>query len=145
MIRKAKQNELDQLLELYLHLHETSIPEKDEQLLATWAQMMNDPNHHIIVMEQEGRLVSSCVCVIIPNLTRGGRPYALIENVVTDAAYRGRGYASACLEYAKELARECGCYKIMLLTGAKDEKTLSFYRNAGFSSGDKTAFIQKFL
>ena len=34
------------------------------------------------------------------------------------------------------------CYKIMLLTGSKEESTLNFYRNAGYNSSDKTAFIQ---
>ena len=30
----------------------------------------------------------------------------------------------------------------MLLTGSKEERTLDFYRNAGYNSADKTAFIQ---
>lgn len=32
--------------------------------------------------------------------------------------------------------------KMMLLTGSKEESTLNFYRNAGYNSSDKTAFIQ---
>jgi len=74
-------------------------------------------------------------------LTRGVRPYALIENVVTHPAYRGKGLATRCLQFARETAERENCYKIMLLTGAKDEKTLEFYRRAGFNSSDKTAFI----
>lgn len=31
---------------------------------------------------------------------------------------------------------------MMLLTGSKSEETLNFYRNAGYNSADKTAFIQ---
>ena len=30
----------------------------------------------------------------------------------------------------------------MLLTGSKEERTLDFYRNVGYNSADKTAFIQ---
>lgn len=30
----------------------------------------------------------------------------------------------------------------MLLTGSKEPGTLEFYRNAGYNSEDKTAFIQ---
>lgn len=88
------------------------------------------------------RIVSSCVCVIIPNLTHAHRPYTLIENVVTDSAYRRRGLASACLAYAAEIAHSENCYKIMLMTGAKDEETLHFYESAGFNRHDKTAFIR---
>ena len=101
----------------------------------------NDENPHIIVCEVDGRIVSSCVCVIIPNLTRNIRPYAFVENVVTDSEYRGKGYATACLNYAKELALAAGCYKIMLLTGSKSESTLNFYKKAGYNCTDKTAFI----
>ena len=142
MIREIQSDDLYQLLELYTHLHETSVPEDSEHLHNTWAAIRNDTNYHIIVCEQDGRLVSSCVCVIIPNLTRNVRPYALVENVVTHSDHRGRGYATACLDYAREIAEKADCYKIMLITGSKSRSTLDFYKNAGYSSTDKTAFIQ---
>ena len=142
MIREAREEELMEILELYLHLHEVDLPNDFGQLFFTWQQIISDPNHHLIVCEEEGKIVSSCVCVIIPNLTRNVRPYAFVENVVTHKDYRGKGYATACLEYAKKLAEKENCYKIMLLTGSKDPKTLAFYENAGYNSSDKTAFIQ---
>ena len=65
--------------------------------LRIWYHILNDKNHHIFVAGEIGTLVFSCVCVIIPNLTHEQRPYALIENVVTDKRYRKKGYATACL------------------------------------------------
>ncbi len=142
MVREITENELNSLLELYLFLHEDSIPEKGAHLRRTWAQILQDDNHHILVNEVDGKIVASCVCVIIPNLTRNVRPYAFVENVVTHPDYRGRGCATACLNYAREIARKENCYKMMLLTGSKEEATLRFYKNAGYNSTDKTAFIQ---
>lgn len=142
MIREIKKCELNELLNLYTHLHELGVPENSEHLRDTWDTICSDENHHIIVYEIEGRIVSSCVCVIIPNLTRNVRPYAFIENVVTHAEYRGKGYASACLDYAKEIAKKENCYKMMLLTGAKSDSTLGFYKKSGYNCDDKTAFIQ---
>ncbi|MBQ8133542.1 MAG: GNAT family N-acetyltransferase [Clostridia bacterium] len=142
LIREIKRNELNSLLELYTHLHESGIPENTEHLQKTWDTICKDENHHIIVCEIDNKIVSSCVYVIIPNLTRNIRPYAFIENVVTHTNYRGKGYATACLNYAKELAISANCYKMMLLTGSKNEKTLNFYKNAGYNCTDKTAFIQ---
>ena len=113
-----------------------------EQLKNTWETIMKDKNHHIIVNEVDNKIVSSCVCVIIPNLTRNIRPYALIENVVTREDYRGKGYATECLNYTKQIAEKENCYKMMLLTGSKKDTTLKFYRNAGYNSSDKTAFVQ---
>ena len=141
IVREAAACDLEALLALYLHLHETGIPEDRARLRQVWAQIEADPGHHILVAEQDGQIVSACACVIVPNLTRNLRPYALIENVVTRADFRRRGFASACLARAVNLARAAGCYKVMLLTGAKDEATLRFYRRAGFDSGDKTAFV----
>lgn len=142
MVREINENELSQLLELYLHLHEKSVPQISEHLSTTWNRILQDENHHIIVKEIDNKIVASCVCVIIPNLTRNIRPYAFIENVVTNANYRGCGYATECLNYAKQIAIKENCYKMMLLTGSKDESTLKFYENAGYSNTDKTAFIQ---
>lgn len=142
MVREIKENELFDLLELYLNLHESSVPKMTEHLKSVWDTIINDNNHHIIVNEQDGKIVSSCVCVIIPNLTRNVRPYAFVENVVTHSDYRGKGYATDCLNYAKELAKKAECYKMMLLTGSKEDSTLIFYTKAGYNSTDKTAFIQ---
>jgi GNAT superfamily N-acetyltransferase len=142
MIREVKNEDLNQLLELYKFLHNDEKIGNIEHLKDVWNEIMEDKNHHIIVYEEDGKIVSSCVCVIIPNLTRGGRPYAFIENVVTHSEYRNKGYATECLNYAKEIALIKNCYKMMLLTGSKRQTTLDFYKNAGYNSNDKTAFIQ---
>ena len=142
MVREAKREDLWALLELYLYLHEDSIPEFDAHLESMWDQIMEDGNHHLIVNEIDGKIISSCVCVIIPNLTRNVRPYAFVENVVTHEDYRGKGYAGECLDYAKKIAEKENCYKMMLLTGSKKPETLHFYEKAGYNSSDKTAFIQ---
>lgn len=142
MIREIREEDLEGLLELYTHLHEKEVPEIDDKVTTIWKTILSDPNHHIIVAEEDGRIVSSCVCVIIPNLTRGLRPHAFVENVVTDSAYRKRGLATACLDYAKDIAEREGCYKLLLATGSKEESTLSFYERAGYNRTDKTAFTQ---
>ena len=142
MLREAVKEDLDKLLNLYLFLHEKNIPENSDYLENTWKTIIEDINHHIIVNEVNGKIVSSCVCVIVPNLTRNIRPYALIENVVTNEKYRGKGYATECLNYAKEIAIKNNCYKMMLLTGTKSENTLAFYKNAGYNSDAKIALIQ---
>jgi len=140
MIREIESKDLDGLMNLYLHLHEISVPEMDEHILSTWEDITNDDNYHIIVAEEDGIIVSSCTCIIVPNLTRNASPYALIENVVTHSDYRGRGLATSCLMYAKEIAKCRSCYKIMLITGSSNPKTHEFYRKAGFSCDGKTAY-----
>ena len=142
MIREAVRGDLESLLRLYTHLHEKSVPEDSPHRRTLWDRILHDPDYHIVVAEEDGQIVSSCVCVIVPNLTHELRPYALIENVVTHADFRKRGLATACLDFARELAIKQNCYKMMLMTGSKEESTLRFYERAGYSRGDKTAFSQ---
>lgn len=129
-VREANKDDLDEILQLYLYLDEDRVPEASEHLRNTWDSIVSDRNHHLIVCEVEGKPVASCVCVIIPNLTRG-RPYAFVENVVTHADYRKMGYATSCLDLAKQIARENNCYKMILLTGSKEESILNFIERQG--------------
>ncbi|HJC22391.1 MAG TPA: GNAT family N-acetyltransferase [Candidatus Eisenbergiella merdavium] len=142
MIREIREADFDGLMRLYSQLHHDPIPERNETVNHLWSKILGDSDHHIIVAEEGGKILSSCVCVIVPNLTHGQRPYALIENVITDEAHRGKGLATQCLHYAREIAVRENCYKLMLLTGSKKESTLNFYRKAGYNSEEKTAFIQ---
>lgn len=142
MIREITPEDFDGLMALYMQLHDNPFPEKSDSIIKLWQDILADKNHHIIVAQEDGVIASSCVCVIIPNLTHGQRPYALVENVVTDARYRKKGLATACLSFAKDIALRENCYKIMLLTGSKEESTLRFYERAGYNKNDKTAFIQ---
>jgi GNAT superfamily N-acetyltransferase len=96
----------------------------------------------LLVGEINGRVISSVTIVVIENLTRNMKPYAIIENVVTHSDFRGHGYAAALMQKASEIAASHGCYKIMLLTSAKQESTLRFYEKCGFNRNDKTAFIK---
>lgn len=142
MIREIAESELEQLLDLYTHLHNNQMPEMTSQLLQLWEHVMKDENHHIIVAFEDGQIVASLICVVIPNFTHHQRPYALIENVITREEYRKRGIASKCLDYARNIAILENCYKIMLMTGSKEESTLNFYKKTGYNCEDKTAFIQ---
>ncbi|WP_074962356.1 GNAT family N-acetyltransferase [Ruminococcus albus] len=141
MVREITDADFEGLMTLYMQLHDNPFPEKDERVTAIWERILADPDHHIIVCEEDGKIVSSCVCVIIPNLTHGQRPYAFVENVITDENYRNRGLATACLDYARDIAIRENCYKMMLLTGSKKDSTLRFYERAGYNKNDKTAFI----
>lgn len=141
MIREICENDFNGLSTLYTHLHSNKPIPENEMTQAIFDEILSDKNHHIIVAEEDGKIVSSCVCVIIPNLTHNQQSYALIENVVTNKDYRGRGLASDCLSYARDIAKQNNCYKMMLLTGSKKRSTHRFYRRNGYNRFEKTGYI----
>jgi len=141
-IKLAQKTDLKQLLELYTQLHENPMPVFNAALEKLWDNIIEDKNHNIIIGLVDGQIICSSVIIIVPNLTHNQRPYALIENVITHELHRNKGYATQLLNFAKEIAEKQNCYKIMLLTGSKQESTLNFYEKAGYNKNDKTAFIQ---
>jgi len=136
--------ELDELLGLYLHMHVSDEPLPQRNVIeAVWQNIQDTPNFRYFGVFVEGRLVSSCTLSVVPNLSRGCRPYGLIENVVTHSDYRRRGYGKAVLKYSLEYAWSRNCYKVMLMTGRKTEAVYKFYESAGFNRRAKQAFLAK--
>jgi GNAT superfamily N-acetyltransferase len=139
LIRLAEQPDLVPLANLYRHLNAEDKGYPPEKAEAVFEQFLRYSGSAILLGIVEDVLVCSCTLVIIPNLTRAGMPYALIENVVTHADHRNRGFGKAILNAAVERAWAGGCYKVMLLTGSKEPSTLAFYQAAGFEQS-KTGF-----
>jgi GNAT superfamily N-acetyltransferase len=142
-IRRIAADELPDLLGLYAMLHpeDPVVDANAPEVRQLWQRILADPNLRYYVAEQDGEVIATCTLTIIPNLTRGLRPYGVIENVVTNHAYRKRGFATKVLQFALDDAWQNCCYKVMLETGSKEEETLGFYENAGFTRGVKTGFI----
>lgn len=142
MIRELKEFDLPALLDLYGHLHPSDNPLPNQDIVdQLWATILQNPNLKYFGAFVDDTLVSSCTLSMTPNLTRGCRPYGVIENVVTHPRFRRQGLGKAVLQQALADARFMGCYKVMLLTGRKDEETYKFYESAGFNRDAKQAFL----
>ncbi|WP_245973782.1 GNAT family N-acetyltransferase [Bosea caraganae] len=138
-VRKAVTADLPSILALYRQLSITDQVPDAATAAGTWQRILASDFMTVHVAELEGRAVATCVLLIAPNLTRNMRPFALVENVVTEAGLRGQGVGKRVVQAVIAQAWAEGCYKVMLLTGRKDPAVLGFYEACGFSRG-KTAF-----
>lgn len=139
-VRKAIPDDLSAVLALYRHLSAEDPELAMVEAKPAWDALLQSPMTMVVVADIENFVAATCVLVIVPNLTRGARPFALIENVVTDPGYRNRGMGTAVLHFAMRAAWEQRCYKVMLSSGRTEEATLRFYEKAGFKGGGKTFF-----
>lgn len=143
-IRPISPSDIPSLLGLYRHLIPEDPPLARDDAAEILKRISAYAGSAIYGGFENGALVTSCALFVVPNLTRGGRSFALIENVVTHAAHRNRGHGKAILKAVVNAALEHDCYKVMLLTGSKRPETIIFYLGAGFEQ-TKTGFEIRIL
>jgi GNAT superfamily N-acetyltransferase len=141
--RRALPADLGALLELYLHLNPNTPVLSDDKAQAIWADLLSRQGVDVFVCVFDATIVATCTLVTVPNLMRGGRPHALIENVVTHRAFRRQGHGRACVTAALDAAWTKGCHNVMLLTGRKDPAVPGFYESCGFEAGVKAGLVAR--
>jgi len=67
-----------------------------------------------------------------PTLLHGAKS-ALIDELVVDKAYRGRGVGKELVKNAFAEAKLRGCVEIEVSTEKTNRKAIEFYRNCGFA------------
>ncbi|MBR6643059.1 MAG: GNAT family N-acetyltransferase [Lachnospiraceae bacterium] len=146
IIRRAKPEDAQDLKTLYFEFL-TQFPPKEEQDMDRWADVISrfekSEDRFLLVAEEDGKAVSTVQVAIIEGLTHNVRPFAVIENVVTHGDYQNRGFASALLDKATEIAKEFNCYKVFLETGSNKESTLNFYKKNGFVIDAKHSCLKR--
>src|SRR4030042_3094611 len=141
VIRTATENDLPRILDLYQQLAippvENSSP--DNPVLDAHRQAFADitalPGCEVIVAEEDGKVIGTSMLMIAPNLSHGGKPWIIVENVVVDNKYRRTGAGKLLMEYIKTKALETGCCKIQLMSDKRrTEEAHKFYRAIGYNA-----------
>ncbi len=135
VIREAAAADLPRIIELTAQPLDD--PGEDYAVTAdaydrAFAEIIEDKRQTLFVAERNGVIAGSLVLVIVPNLGRHGRPYAILENVVVDAAQRGGGIGEAMVRHAVALADQAGCYKVALTSRHHRADAHRFYERIGF-------------
>ncbi len=138
-VRSATSADLEGLLGLYRYLNSTDPALAAEVAQERFSAILAQPGMTVFIGFAGKKAAATVTLVVVPNLTRNGASYALIENVVTHGEHRRQGYAGKLIGHAIEQAWKAGCYKVMLLTGSKDPATHRFYESCGFLQ-DKTGY-----
>jgi ribosomal protein S18 acetylase RimI-like enzyme len=132
-VRPATEADLPALLSLYRELHPEDPPLPRATSDAVWAAMAGQQGRTVLVADAGDTVAGTVDCLVMPNLTRGGRAIMFVETVVVAACFRRRGIGRRLLDAAARLAEAGGCYKLQLLA-ADDEYVHGFYEACGFTS-----------
>jgi GNAT superfamily N-acetyltransferase len=140
---RLQREDLPQLLSLLQELNPSDPELEEDRAEALWNAIGADGKVHLFGLKDARELIAHCHLVIIPNFTRGGSPYGLIENVIVKENRRGAGLGTQLLREVLDFARDACCYKVILTSGRSEPRVKDFYEKAGFSTG-RTAYHVKF-
>ena len=102
---------------------------KAEQLLA---QFSHYPNYRLFVACKDDAVVGTFALLVMHNLAHQGTPSAIVEDVVVSEVHQSQGIGRDMMHHAMALAREAGCYKLVLSSNQKRERAHAFYESLGF-------------
>ena len=143
-IRELNEGDLESLINLYEQLDGKNSGFAVDDARAIWKkEIEGNAGIKYFGAVENGKVVSTCFCAIIPNLTRLGGAICFVENVVTDKDFRKQGLGKKVMNKAIEFAREKNCYKVILESGAWRTEAHEFYRNLGFDDTAKKSFLMK--
>ncbi|WP_024285925.1 GNAT family N-acetyltransferase [Cellulomonas sp. KRMCY2] len=136
-VRAACSDDLAAVLALLRELHSEDPAVPLPHACAVWDAILAQPGRTVLVAENDsGHIVGTAEITITENLTRGARPFGLVENVVVEESQRRLGAGRALLDRATELARAASAYKVQLASGSAD--ATSFYQAVGWSVAGET-------
>jgi ribosomal protein S18 acetylase RimI-like enzyme len=133
-IRKATMADLPAILRLYrqLGMNDGEILTVDAAV-EIFQRISRYPNYGIYVASDvNGAIVGTFALLIMDNLAHKGSPSAVVEDVCVEERLRGRGIGRTMMNRAMDIARENGCYKLVLSSNLAREKAHAFYRLLGF-------------
>ena len=135
VIRQASSTDLTQILSLLSQMHdEEPADPSTPELQETYEEILASRSRALLVVADNDELLGTLDLIVVPNLSRGGRPWAVIENIVVDSAHRRRGIGGALLDEAVEIAQEAGCYKVQLVSHSRRDAAHALYRHASFDA-----------
>lgn len=142
-IRKAASAEIPQILELFAQAD----IDNGEVLSIDAAQGIFNklklyPNFSIYVALIGDKVVGTFELLIMDNLAHLGKPSGIVEDVVVFGEYRSQGIGRKMMEYAMDVCRKAGCYKLILSSSLHRNRAHQFYENLGFKKHGYSFFIE---
>jgi GNAT superfamily N-acetyltransferase len=134
-IRDAIDADLPQVLALYEASGIDSPGSHDAaSLAAAWQRLrVEAPTARVLLAERDGIVRGTLTCFVLPLLSHGGQPAALVESVAVHPDAQGEGVGRALMDFAMAIATEQGCYKLALSSNQKRQDAHAFYDRLGYA------------
>jgi GNAT superfamily N-acetyltransferase len=139
-IRPATSADIDtmsMLLAQLFSIEQDFTPDEAKQRMGL-EKLLAAADAYVVVAEQEGVVVGMATLQILISTAEGGLS-GLIEDVVVNESYRGRGVGKRLMEYLVQWAAKQGLTRLQLLADRQNQPALMFYQSQGWSTTNMIA------
>src|ERR1044071_6354798 len=109
-----------------------------EKFLNHLKLILSNPLHHIWIAKINDKIVGTATILIEPKIIHDLSYVGHIEDVVVDGSYRLKGIGKKLVDHLITVAKNSGCYKIILDC---DDKNIEFYQKSGFKQKENQMVI----
>jgi GNAT superfamily N-acetyltransferase len=141
--RLARASDLSSLLALFAVSEVSASAQPRERAENIWRETLAQPGVHVFVSCDRELIAATCMLITAPNVLRGGRRHAFLENVVTHPEMRGLGHGKAVVQAALAHAWASDCHHVLMQSGRADRRVHAFYEGLGFEPGLRTAYVAR--
>ncbi len=134
-IEKLDKKDIPSLLELYKQLVdcETSC----EKAVETYDKMCNNENYLLVVAKDDEKVIGTALGVVCDDIALDSRAFMVIESVVVDENYRGKGIGKMIFSRLDEFARQHNCFDSIIVSSGHRKNAHAFYESRGYTDDVK--------
>lgn len=133
-VRPARAADIDTLVLLLRALFtiEVDFAVDEEKQRRGLQMLLGSDRASLLVAETESKVVGMCTGQLVISTAEGGLSL-LVEDVVVDASFRGRGVGRMLMEALKNWAITNNVWRLQLLADRNNTPALDFYRRLGWT------------
>lgn len=144
MIRKACENDIEDISNLLIQVRETHTALRKDLFASGTKKYTNEELKNIIhnentpvfVFERDSKVVGHAFCIFenYDSEIWVKHKTLYIDDICVDVNERGKGIATALVEYVKDFAKQSGCYNITLNVWGGNTNAEALYSGLGFKT-----------
>ena len=132
-IQEAKEQDLPAIIDLYKQLDTSNSEQLSiEEAIQMFRKINTYPDYKLYVAVKDGQIVGTFTLLIMDSLAHRGKSSGIVEDVVVDEQWRGKGIRKLMMRFAMDYCKRTGCTKLALSSNMKRLAAHQFYESLEF-------------
>lgn len=143
LIREMEEKDLNEVSKLYDSL--MGQKHNVENMASKFPIMKKNDDCILLVAEEDGKVVGTVMGIVCPTMVLNFNFFLVLEALIVNEEYRGKGIAKSMLLELENRAAEIGCGYIILVSGKQRTEAHKLYEALGYAEEGAKGFRKKLI